>query len=138
MEREIKFRAWDEANKKMTKSMLLEDLILKASLQNPDTFQWDSEIPMMQYTGLKDKNGVEIYEGDLLRFPPKDDYEKQTYNAFEVFFHGNDAASYHIGWQMNRMHTQGHSAGGASFGFLPKNTAKMEVIGNIHQNPELL
>ena len=48
MEREIKFRAWDEANKKMTKSMLLEDLILKASLQNPDTFQWDSEIPMMK------------------------------------------------------------------------------------------
>lgn len=96
------------------------------------------EIELMQYTGLKDINGTEIYKGDLLRFPAKNKYEEKTYNAFEVFWHDNDSCSNHIGWQMNRMHPQGNSAGGYCWGFRPEYTSKMKIIGNIHQNPELL
>ncbi len=93
-----------------------------------------------EFTGLSDKNGNEIYEGDILRFPAKDEWEKENFVSYEVFWHDNDCAANHIGWQMNRLHFQG-SLCGADIGiitFLPKWTSKMEIIGNIHDNPELL
>ena len=93
-----------------------------------------------QFTGLLDKNGNEIYEGDILRFPAKDEWEKENFVSYEVFWHDNDCAANHIGWQMNRLHFQG-SLCGADIGiitFLPKWTSKMEIIGNIHDNSELL
>ena len=92
-----------------------------------------------QFTGLTDKNGKAIYEGDILRTPPKTDYDKKNFVAYEVFWHDNDCASHHIGWQMNRCHFQGCICGTTYIPeFLPKTTATMEVIGNIHDNPELL
>lgn len=98
-----------------------------------------NEIELMQYTGLKDINKTEIYDGDLLRAPPVNEYEKKTYNCFEVFFHDNDACDSHIGWQLGRMHCQGNSAGGyESYRFIPEQMKKLCLIGNIHQNPELL
>lgn len=93
-----------------------------------------------QFTGLYDKNGNEIYEGDILRFTAKDELEKENFVSYEVFWHDNDCAANHIGWQMNRLHFQG-SLCGADIGiitFLPKWTSKMEIIGNIHSNPKLL
>ena len=95
-----------------------------------------------QATGLKDKNGTLIYEGDILRYPPKDQYEEKNYVACEVFFHNNDCCDNHIGFQMNRYRFQGALRGIANYGtkykFIPKNTEKMEVIGNIYENKELI
>lgn len=93
-----------------------------------------------QYTGLKDKNGTKIYDGDLLRFPAKDRYEKDNYVLYEVFWHDNDCASNHIGWQMNRLHFQGALCGidTGLVTFLPKYVNKMEVIGNVYDNKYLL
>lgn len=92
-----------------------------------------------QFTGLFDKDGREIYEGDILREPPKDDYEKENYVAFEVFWHPNDCASHHIGWQMNRCHFFGCICGTMYCpNFLPKTTKRMIIIGNIHDNPDLI
>jgi uncharacterized phage protein (TIGR01671 family) len=92
-----------------------------------------------QFTGLFDKNGKRIFEGDILRFPATSQYEETTYNAFEVFFHDNDCCDKHIGWQCNRMHPQGNSAGGSEYwNMIPKHTKQLIVIGNIHDNPDLL
>jgi len=109
--REIKFRAWD--GKKMLQGQSVMNLSLATLLT------WSDKV--MQFTGLKDKNGKEIYEGDLIQDLP-DGYEPRLID--EV-----------VWWEEKLAWAVKDKFGG--YGMLwPEKEFK--VIGNIYENPELI
>ncbi|KAB8139287.1 hypothetical protein F9U64_01290 [Gracilibacillus oryzae] len=77
-----------------------------------------------QYAGLKDKNGTEIYEGDIVEY--------KDFSGGAYLFGKQPLDRDVVKWNKD---TGGYKVRGQGYTF---NTKKMEVIGNIHQNPELL
>ncbi len=114
--RELKFRAFDTGNKTWT-FVTLGDLICGACTENGDKPLSGAKQVWEQYTGLKDKNGEEIYEGDIL-----DDGEGHVGKVL----YNERIASFAYEW------------GICGSTFIGLYTSDMKVIGNIHENGELL
>lgn len=119
--KEIKFRAWD----KNTKIMIPWDHLVKSRISFR-TFRCalvsenSDNIELMQYTGLKDKNGIEIYEGDIL-FHPLQGKRKVFYPYSET------VASYGLRNVDNGMGSTLQDA-----------HRVWEIIGNCYEKPEPL
>lgn len=122
--REIKFRAWDKQGKGKFVNVRYANLH-DGTLYTPDDDSPDLDmIVLMQCTGLKDKNGVEIYDSDLLK--ARDDTAEES-PMLVVWI--DELASFGLrkkGW----MHTHYFQEA--------VNPSECEVIGNIYENPELL
>lgn len=123
--RTIKFRVWDKKNKKM-RPLKATFLLVYGDASGEVGEIGDSfddtrnleEFVLMQFTGLFDKNGKEIYEGDIVQ-------SMVHYNRKKMAPHGNP-------WVVERVITRSTNGWNLATG---KNKI---VIGNIYENPELL
>jgi uncharacterized phage protein (TIGR01671 family) len=129
MSREIKFRAWDSAYKKMfnSENSNAYKITFFGSVIEGDVYA--NEIILMQYTGLKDKNGKEIYEGDILKMvdPNYMDCEDNDFNIIVV--------------EYNEFSNCGCCEWISGIGFNLNNEfnyESIEILGNIYENRELL
>lgn len=120
-----KFRAWDKIHKKLG---LIDADILSGQLESVKIFDDDNDdwqavdnFILMQSTGFKDKNGVEIFDGDVVKYILP---HQLLISVFKI----NRARS--GVWRMDN----------AIYGreLWEANLEKFEVIGNIYENPELL
>lgn len=119
MNREIKFRSWYEGT--MTPKWTIKEFIDSRSNWYPP------EMEVMQYTDLKDNNGVEIYEGDIV----------QGHNNAKYGGDGTYPTKPMVVQFDNGMFTTGHKS---LYGAMNDTctTGSVEVIGNIYENQELL
>ncbi len=121
-----KFRAWDKISKKIFPVTTIDFGQLHVMIEEINGLLCErdfDEIELMQSTGLKDKNGKEVYDGDIVKFTLTDgfSYVVDEYGVVEYklgdFYILNGLTEYLIS---------------------NINTNDIEVVGNIYENPELL
>lgn len=118
-----RFRAWDKEFKEMVQvdALVFDEQIIKATYKNGNVVKEDiKNYVLMQSTGLRDKNGKEIFEGDVVKLA-KDVYSEPTY--YEIVRHRGGAyrlESKRYGCELWLRHTD------------------CEIAGNIYENPELI
>jgi uncharacterized phage protein (TIGR01671 family) len=133
--REIKFRAWDKINEIMCLVNSIELDVAQVYLGAPVVGMISMEdVALLQYTGLLDKQGKEIYEGDIVRFEYYD----------EMIVNDNDVQKYSEDAQITKVQSRGVIKGDFEecqlwlIDWAMDSDYIFEIIGNIYENPEYL
>lgn len=128
MSREIKFRVWDKKNNKYRELGVYDIANGKVVVRFPIETLLKGDYILEQYTGLTDKNGKEIYEGDIIT-ETIDDGSNKIIQMYEVYW-DIDTLCWYIkgvkGFDYN-LHDE-----------LWQTNSSREIIGNIHENGELI
>lgn len=124
MSREIKFRAWDEHNNEWLDGHLFNINLFFGELQRNNSAGIVGGVTIEQYTGLKDKNGKEIYEGDVANIEGGAD--KPAFCSV-IFKDG----CFCLDWEYNDSNPELKY-------YIDMSFCKFEVIGNVHEDKELI
>lgn len=139
--REIKFRAWDEQKKFMHTNFQFiksgetgSDWLVFTSDQDSDYSKqmynpyFQEQLKIMQYTELKDKNGKEIYEGDIIR-----SIDSKGNEIIHSIIYEQEYARFAIIHKIQHVFDTPMLLSQEWIGAYQK-----EIIGNIYENPELI
>ena len=156
-QREIKFRAWDK-NPNCPYPMIANPLQRCDAFDVLNKKSIYKDWVLMQFTGLLDKNGKEIYEGDIVgeetvyHFIEREGWEPGTGNWKIIGeksknFTGREVEKYIAGYKLRLVEWKDSSCGFEPFSDSEENCGhcgggsspnSIEVIGNIYENPELI
>ena len=117
--REIKFRSWHKVLKQFVQ-------VSKYAVIDRYGIIGNEDLIMLQYTGIKDKNGKEIYEGDIVKICEWSADKAGPINKFILGVIKKGAGYFALDTQTY------------SYGLINSDSKDREVMGNIYENPELL
>lgn len=137
MNRELKFRAFSNGKMVMLDQITFTEKVWLCKGGNGLSIPYQPHRAVMQYTGIKDKNGVDIYEGDVVKKTYGQSFIKKRLNEnigvveiceYEVIIDSFGLSYTVTGWNIEFSDKSGRTAINSDY----------EVIGNIHEHPELL
>lgn len=132
--REVKFRAWWKNKLRHNAIAGNGQCLFVPSGVGEYTWINLAECKIMQFTGLKDKNGKEIYEGDILLSLVQSMRDNSiTKVVGEVYFDEKLG-----GYMFGNKHSTDKESDTVEFGVCMALSDSVEIIGNIYENPELL
>jgi len=126
--RDTKFRAWDKNTNSMCSSSIIAGENIKGYIYShgcpEQELVEDSDLVIMQFTGLQDYKGIDIFEGDIIEIKP---YNKDRF----------ESNLYVIKWDKNYCRFIMDSEVAWKGSICQKLLKEYKVIGNIYENPEL-